>query len=65
MPQLKAHPQKFYEYFRMELQTLDYVLNKIEQRLRRDWCNFHKNRISPEERLMVTLKLCFIICSLT
>nr|CAI5855744.1 unnamed protein product [Callosobruchus analis] len=55
MPQLKAQPQKFNEYFRMELQTFDYVLNKVDQRLIRDWCN-HKNRISPEERLMVTLR---------
>lgn len=55
-PQLMAHPEKFYEYFRMHKETFKYILNKIECRLKKQWCNFHQQRIIPEERLMVTLR---------
>lgn len=55
-PQLKSHPEKFFEYFRMNKGTFEYILQKIECRLKKRWCNFHQQRILPEERLMVTLR---------
>lgn len=54
--QLTAHPEKFFEYFRMQELTFKYILNLIENRLKKQWCNFHQQRILPEERLMVTLR---------
>lgn len=56
LPQLKAQSEKFYEYFRMDKLTFDYILHKIEHRIKKEWCNFHQQKIVPEERLMVTLR---------
>ncbi|GFN86280.1 calcium-regulated heat stable protein 1 [Plakobranchus ocellatus] len=39
----------------MNLETFGYILNKIEHRLEKSWCNWHRP-ILPEERLVVTLR---------
>nr|CAH7727359.1 unnamed protein product [Callosobruchus chinensis] len=38
--QLREHPEKFYPYFRMNISTFDYILDKIEQKLLKKWANF-------------------------
>ena len=53
--QLKAHPDRFYAYTRMNQSTFDYILKKIECKFKETWCNWHKP-ILPEERLVVTLR---------
>ena len=39
----------------MSTVTFDYTLNKIKHRLDKNWCNWHKQPILLEERL-VTLR---------
>ncbi|GFO18868.1 hypothetical protein PoB_004537300 [Plakobranchus ocellatus] len=51
--QLKSYPDRFYAYTRMNLETFGYIHNKIEHRLEKFWCNWHRP-ILPEERLVVT-----------
>ena len=55
-PKLKDDPPKFYEYFRMEYDTFQYILQAIKGRMVKDYCNLHQNNTLPEERLMVTLR---------
>lgn len=57
--ELKIDGQKFFEYFRMEIETFNYILEKIEHRLLKDWCNYHQQEIFAEERLMLTLRYLF------
>lgn len=54
---LKNNLQQFFSYFRMEIETFYYILEKIEHRLVKGWCNFQKKEIFAEERLMLTLRL--------
>lgn len=53
--QLLSYPDRFYAYTRMNFETFRYVLHKIEHRLIKIWCNWHRP-ILPEERLVVTLR---------
>lgn len=53
--QLKCYPDRFYAYMRMTVETFGYILNKIEHRLMKIWCNWHRP-ILPEERLVVTMR---------
>lgn len=53
---LKRDEQKFFQYTRMTLETFNYILGKVERRLMKTWCNWHKQPILPEERLVVTLR---------
>ena len=53
--QLKAFPERFHSYTRMNLDTFNYILNIVESKLTKTWCNFHEP-ILPEERLVVTLR---------
>lgn len=53
---LKFDKDDFYDYTRMTPETFDYVLNKIEHLLIKKWCNWHRQPISPEERLLVTIR---------
>jgi hypothetical protein len=53
-PKLLEQPQKFYEYFRMNRDTFEYILNNIRPYIEKQ-SSFRKC-ISPEERLAVTLR---------
>ena len=53
--ELKKDPTRFHEYTRMSLDTFQYILQKIEPRLLKNWCNLH-DPILPEERLVITLR---------
>lgn len=55
-PQLLADENRFLEYFRMSPNTFYFILSKIEHRLTKNWANYHKTPILPEERLVVTLR---------
>lgn len=52
---LRTDPDKFHEYTRMSVSTFDYILKKIDTRLRVPCTNFHST-ISPEEKLIITLR---------
>lgn len=54
--QLWGHPEKFHSYFWMMISTVDYILNKIEDKLIKKWTNCNVNSINPEEQLAVTLR---------
>lgn len=54
--ELKNHPQRFFEYVRMDIATFEYILNALEPHLRQNWTNFNNQPIQPEERLVVTLR---------
>jgi hypothetical protein len=53
--QLKADGERFFQYFRMDIETFTYNLGKIEHRLIKNWCNLHQQKILPEERFVITL----------
>lgn len=53
--QLRQHPDKFFEYCRMSIETFDLILNRVEHRLQKTELNYRKV-ILPEERLVVTLR---------
>lgn len=53
---IKFDEHKFYDYTRMTQETFNYILSKIEHRLIKRWCNWHVQPISPEERLLVTIR---------
>ncbi|KAJ4445745.1 hypothetical protein ANN_12430 [Periplaneta americana] len=55
--QLKAFPDRFYEYLRMSQSTFNYILMLIEPKIQKVYTNIHKQPISAEERLVVTLRL--------
>lgn len=55
-PQLLEDENRFFEYFRMNLDTFYFILSKIEHKLTKNWANYHKTPILPEERLVVTLR---------
>lgn len=55
-PQLRCDSERFFEYCRMDCTTFDYILEKIKHRTLKNWCNLHKQKILPEERLVVTLR---------
>lgn len=54
--ELKGYPDRFFRYMRMNLDTFTYLLNKIKHRLIKTWCNWHKQPILAEERLVVTVR---------
>jgi hypothetical protein len=56
LPQLKADGERFFQYFRMDIETFTYILGKIEHRLIKNWCNLHQQKILPEERLVINLR---------
>lgn len=53
---LKKHDERFFQYMRMTLNTFNYILEKTEHRLTKTWCNWHKQPILPEERLVITIR---------
>lgn len=54
--ELKQHPDRFFEYLRMEIGTFNYILEKVSPHLRKNWTNFNKQPIRQEERLVITLR---------
>lgn len=55
-PDLLGFPQKFRDYTRMEIETFEYILSKIQVRLTKQWTNFVKQPITPREKLIITLR---------
>lgn len=53
---LKEHDERFFQYMRMTLDTFTYYLEKIKMRSTKTWCNWHKQPILPEERLVITIR---------
>lgn len=55
-PQLKLNRERFFQYMRMELHTFNYILQKIQNRISKSWCNLHQQPIFEEERLVICLR---------
>lgn len=53
--ELRAYPEKFFNYCRMSISTFDYVLQAIEGKIQKQNTNYRKC-ISAEERLLITLR---------
>ncbi|XP_040208470.1 protein ALP1-like [Rana temporaria] len=53
--ELRQHPDKFASYLRMSVSTFDDLLARISERIRRQDTHLRRS-ISPEERLIVTLR---------
>jgi len=51
-PKLKADGERFFQYFRMDIETFTYILGKTEHRLIKNWFNLQQ-KILPEERFVV------------
>lgn len=54
--QLKGDESRFFQYMRMTSETFKYILEKVEVSLTKTWCNWHKQPILPEERLVITIR---------
>lgn len=54
-PELRQDSARFFEFLRMSINTFDYILMKVKDRLQKKTTNF-KAPISPEEKLYVTLR---------
>lgn len=52
---VRQHPDKFFNYYRMSIGTFDKLLQDVGQYLQFEDTSF-RNAISPEERLSVTLR---------
>ena len=52
---LKNYPSRFHEYTKKSMDTFQYILTKVENRLLKNWCNLH-DPILPEEKLVITLR---------
>lgn len=55
-PELRKDRKRFQRYMRMMPETFDYILEKISCKLMKNWTNFIKNPIYPEEKLVITLR---------
>lgn len=53
---LRNHEDKFYEYTRMTVTTFDYILNAVQTQLSKPETNFIPLTISPEQKLLLTLR---------
>nr|CAI5833291.1 unnamed protein product [Callosobruchus analis] len=53
---VRKDDERFFQYTRMSQNTFDYILQKVEPRLTKNWCNLHKQPILPEERLVITIR---------
>jgi len=52
---LKKYPDKFFDYYRMSIQSFEELLEKVRKNLTKEITHL-RNPISPEERLTVTLR---------
>ncbi|GFS25646.1 hypothetical protein ElyMa_001692500 [Elysia marginata] len=57
--QLKQDPDRFQAYTLKSMGAFRYILNKVENRLVKNWTNWHQP-IFPAERLVVTLRYPYI-----
>src|SRR5436190_22554857 len=55
MPALRKDENRFYIYFRMNFECFDLLLDLISEEIRKEDTNY-REAISPEERLVVTLR---------
>ncbi|VEN59062.1 unnamed protein product [Callosobruchus maculatus] len=60
---VRKDDERFFQYTRMSQNTFDYILQKVEPRLTKNWCNLHKQPILPEERLVITIRSPSIVLS--
>ena len=52
---LREDDSKFYTYFRMSIDTFDYLLHKLDTDLKKQDTNM-RNAISPKEKLAITIR---------
>jgi len=53
---LRKYPEKFFDYYRMSINSFDELLKIVREPLSKSYTQF-RNPIIPEERLTVTLRL--------
>ena len=53
---VRKDPIKFRQYLRINIETFDYILCNVKSKLWKKMTNFIQNPISPEEKLVVTLR---------
>lgn len=53
---LRKDKFRFFQYMRMSMETFDYILSKIGDKVNISWKNCHAQPIIVEERLMLTLR---------
>jgi hypothetical protein len=54
-PNLRRDEERFKEYTRMSIQTFDYILNRVKDRLTKKRLRL-RQQVQAEERLFVTLR---------
>ena len=55
-PQLRRDAKRFQRYVRMTPGTFDYIRDLVSPHLEKNWSNFIKTPILPEEKLVITLR---------
>jgi len=53
--EIRSDEKKFKNYTRVGISTQDYIIQQIGEEIRKEDTNFRRS-ISPEERLLITLK---------
>ena len=54
-PELREYPEKFFRWFRMSIEQFDFLLQELTPSLQKQNNNYRAS-VSPEERLVVTLR---------
>lgn len=54
-PHLLQDPERFRGYFRMRIETFNYILEKIQNRIQKQNTNY-RLAITPTEKLAITLR---------
>lgn len=52
---MRNYPDKFFNYARMSVESFDFLLNKVQDKLERTSTNF-REAISAEQRLCITIR---------
>lgn len=52
---IRKHPEKFFEYYRMSIKSFDELLAKLRSHLTKEITNM-RNPLNPEVRLTVTIR---------
>lgn len=54
--ELKNHPDRLFDYIRMDLTTFNYILENVSPQISVNWTNFNRTPIGVEERLVITIR---------
>lgn len=54
--EIKEDESRFFQYLRMSISAFNDLMEITQHKLIKNWCNWHKQPILPEEKLVITLR---------